>query len=161
MPDREPDPKVLLLDNKVTGLERQVDDLAKTTARGLADIRQDTHQQLTAMRTENTGEFRAITSAIGDLQKTIAGNAGIRGAQIWPAIGAMTAVLGLVGGILYWPIKDSIVELRTSQKDTIGAINERMVPRAEHAEKWRQNEHDNQRLEERIDRLENMLLRRN
>lgn len=102
------------------------------------------------MRTENTGEFRANTGAIAELQKTIAGSAGIKGAQIWPAIGVMTAVLALVGGALYWPIKDNTVELLTNAKDH----RKNMVPRAEHVEKWRQYDRDADRIERRVERLE-------
>jgi hypothetical protein len=160
--------KVALLEVNVRTLDGKLSELASNTERQFTALRTETHSQFLEMRRETAGSIRSVVEALGDLQKSVAAAAAASATQgkltfgqILPAVGTMTGVLALVGGILYAPIAASISRLEADQRD----IKDKIVHRAEYLEDRRTTERDLDRseilrqrsfdfLDKRIDRLE-------
>lgn len=94
--------------------------------------------------------------------------------MIWTALGTLVGVLTVVGGLAYYPIKDSQTDLKQAlllmqdrADKRIEALSGSLVSRAEHEVHWRSQDRDYDfqrdriaRAEDRVSRVEDRMTRR-
>lgn len=102
--------------------------------------------QLERDRTNVDHQFSVLQSSLAERSKIP-----------WPALGVVLSAMVIIGGMAWYPIKESQAELknsfRTSQeelKTSIQFINASIVPRTELQERWRVMEREVESLSARV-----------
>jgi hypothetical protein len=107
------------------------------------------------------GGLRTIAEAVTALGAKMDSGSRTNWQPIWAALGVMTSILGLMGAVVYMPIKEAqmrverdivAVEQRTREGDA--ALRADIVPRREQELFLKQYDRSIERLVTRIDRLE-------
>lgn len=105
--------------------------------------------------------LRSIAEAVGKLGAKFDARSTTNWGPIWTAIGVMTAVLGLVGTVLYSPIKEAqirmerdVASLERRLEAGDASIRAELVPRREHELFWKQYERSLERIVQRLDRID-------
>ena len=124
----------------------------------------DAGAQLAALDQRVTGieqGLQSVADAVGSLGAKIDSKSATNWGPIWSALGVMTAMLGLLGAVVYAPIKEStnrlerdVATLELKLRDQETSLRSEIVPRREHEQFWRQYEKSLDRIVTRIDRLE-------
>lgn len=128
---------------------------------------QGDREELGILRTRMSNVERAIQSVDANLA-TLAAKFDKKSEIPWQALGVMLAFVGMIGGALYWPIREGQSELKIAMVEMtktiardfvtireldnrsarstderkrmeldLSNIEKELVPRAEHAERWR------------------------
>lgn len=122
--------------------------------------------QLAALDQRVTGienGLQSVAQAVTSLGVKIDARSQTNWGPIWAALGVMTTMLGLLGAVVYAPIKESqlrmerdVSALEGRFRDSEHAMKNEIVPRREHEQFWRQYEKTLDRLVQRQDRLERL-----
>lgn len=100
------------------------------------------NERLTIALQGEVHEIRSTMATQEDVRSLQAGMAGIAGKldQIgrpqWQALSVMLGALVVIGGLVYWPIRES----QSEAKEFIREMRLAVVPRVEHEKEWRRAE---------------------
>ena len=130
---------------RVNTLERSVRDLSEDQAR----MGRDLSQQISNVATNLTAELKGVTGQLTERSKVP-----------WQALGVMLAFVTAIGGLVYWPIKDSQSRfenqlLRIAENSiTSKEFNERWATGTARRDDWQRASEDRSRVNrELIDKL--------
>lgn len=110
------------------------------------------------------GRVNAMEGAIEGVSRQITALAlkmDERGKPPWTLIISGVALCFTAWGAFGWLIYTPVVKDQARVENDIKAIEAQLVPRAEHGERWRQQERNAERIEKRLDRLEDARIHRN
>lgn len=130
----DPDLQYAALQERVHGLGQQFLNFEQATTRG----------------------FQQVEHAIAALSTEVRAGGKTQWQTIVTAIGVLVTILGAIGTLAYLPVKSGM-DANTSE---VRLLRENMVPRPEHAERWRRAEDDVRALEAGLRRAEDRIVPR-
>lgn len=105
--------------------------------------------------------LRSIADAVAGLSSKFDARSATNWGPIWSALGVMTALLGLIGAVVYAPIKEGqsrteqdLARLERRVEAGDNGLRQDIVPRREHELFWKQYERSLDRVVQRLDRIE-------
>lgn len=113
------------------------------------------------------GSLNSVVTAVNALGEKLDRGRQTPWGVIWSAMSVATAIITVIGGLAYWPIKEgqadfkaSLLAMQDRSDRRLETLNASVVPRAEHQEHWRQADQDFGFLRDRVGRVEERLDKR-
>jgi len=113
-------------------------------------------QQFLHFEQATTRGFQQVETAIAALSAEVRAGGKTQWQTIVTAVGVLVTILGAIGTLAYLPVKGGM-DANTTE---VRLLRENVVPRAEHAERWRRAEEDFRALEASLRRQEDRLVSR-
>lgn len=114
---------------------------------------QSDREELGVLRTRMTNVERAI-QAVGDNVAALSAKFDRKSEIPWQALGVMLAFVGMIGGALYWPIREGQSELKTAMVELTKTVSRDYVTIRELDTRAERTRTDQSRLREDIQSLE-------
>lgn len=103
-------------------------------------------QQFTHFEQATTRSFQQVETAISMLSAEVRAGGKTQWQTIVTSVGVLVAILGALGALAYLPIKTGMDQLAGESR----ILRDAMVPRSEHADRWRRTEDELKALDAAI-----------
>lgn len=113
-------------------------------------------QQFLHFEQATTRSFQQVENAIAMLSTELRAGGKTQWQTIVTSIGVLVAILGSIGALAYLPVRNGMDQLQGE----VRLLREGIVPRSEHADRWRRSEEDLRGLEADIRRNHDRLVPR-
>ena len=100
-------------------------------------------QQFLHFEQATTRSFQQVESALSTLSAEVRAGGKTQWQTIVTSVGVIVAILGALGGLAYLPVRNGMEQLGTEAR----ILRDAVVPRAEHAERWRRTDEDVRNLQ--------------
>lgn len=107
-------------------------------------------QQFLHFEQATTRSFQQVETAIATLSAELRAGGKTQWQTIVTSVGVIVAILGALGGLAYLPVRNGMEQLAAETR----LLRESVVPRAEHAERWRRTDEDLKALADDLRRAE-------
>lgn len=113
-------------------------------------------QQFMHFEQATTRSFQQVESAIATLSAEVRAGGKTQWQTIVTSVGVLVAILGALGTLAYLPIRNGMDALT----DETRALRQAIVPRSEHADRWRRTDEDLKALDADIRRNQDRIVPR-
>jgi hypothetical protein len=113
-------------------------------------------QQFLHFEQTTTRAFQQVETALAGLSAEVRAGGKTQWQTIVTSVGVIVAILGALGGLAYLPVKNGMDALSAETR----VLREGVVPRSEHAERWRRTEDDIRTLGAELRRAEDRFVGR-
>ena len=100
-------------------------------------------QQFLHFEQATTRSFQQVESALSTLSAEVRAGGKTQWQTIVTSVGVIVAILGALGGLAYLPVRNGMEQLGMEAR----ILRDAVVPRAEHAERWRRTDEDVRNLQ--------------
>lgn len=132
-----------------------------STANDLSQLAENTSRQIRDLATSTSQQIAGVSSQIEGIKSTITERSRVP----WQALGVMLAALGLIGALVYWPIREgqtrvetAIDRMITNVEGNVRRADDRFLTKAEYGSlntaASQRRDDLNRLIEQRITRLE-------
>lgn len=107
-------------------------------------------QQFLHFEQATTRSFQSVEAALSTLSAEVRAGGKTQWQTIVTSVGVIVAILGALGGLAYLPVRNGMEQLGADAR----ILRDAVVPRAEHAERWRRTDEDIKALGAELRRAE-------